>query len=154
MLRRTAIVTQQTPKCSIYSPFTHLYKVKLQLNGKAKTIPVKGAAWSPLLGKDPLLQPLLHSKLYSRVDVVVLLKRAGTYQLCSPRDDIITAPGTSASQLAKLGLVFGPAEYVKDSQPRQQGQQTRAKRGRPPGSGSGKTPSCHDGHLMHSGYKS
>ena len=163
MLRRTAIVTEQwlhvfdvdapTPKCSIYSPFTHSYKVKLQLDGKVKTIPVKGAAWSPLLGKDHLPQPLLHSKLYSRPGVVVLLKHAGTYQLCSPRHDIITAPGPSAPQLAKLGLVFAPVEYVKDSQPRQQGQQTRAKRGRPPGSGSSKSLLAM-ATGMHFGYKS
>lgn len=157
MLRRTAIVTEQwlhvfdldaaTPKCSIYSPFPHSYKVKLQHNNKVKNIPVKGAAWSPTLGKDTLPQSLLHSRLYSTANVVVMLKHAGTYQLCSPMHDIVTAPGPTTSQLGNLGLVFGVADYVKDVQPRQQ--QPRAKRGRPPGRKSGKSLFCCQNRSKH-----
>lgn len=143
MLRRTAIVTEQClhlfdldaspPVCSVYSPFPSTYKVKMaSASGQRKPISVTDAAWSPVLGKDPLPKELLYSRLYNRSSLVVMLKVAGTLYMCSQGPDIATAPGLhDVSQQEKLGLTFAAAEFLYSQQHGQKKKQTGAKRGRP-----------------------
>lgn len=64
MLRCAAVVTQQTlhafdldakpPACKVFSHLPSTYKVKMDITGQRKTTSVKAAAWSLVLGKDPL----------------------------------------------------------------------------------------------------
>ena len=129
MLRRAATVTQQTlhvfdldakpPVCNIFSHLPSTYKVKVDIGGQHKTNSMKTAAWSPVLGKDPLPKQLLLSGLYARSSTAVMLKEGGSLHICSQHLDIATAAGLQYPSLRsqELSLTFGTADYVQDQLP-------------------------------------
>ena len=139
-LRRASIVTEQwlyvfdldgKPTCKIFSPFASPYKVRLELDGRpSKSSQVKHAAWSRVLGKDPLPIVVLQSRLYATHNISVVLKSQGLYHVCKASSDIATAPGLQATQQSELGLTFAAAVFTKAPQRGHNQRQAGAKRGR------------------------
>ena len=129
MLRRAAIVTQQTlhvfdldakpPACKVFSHLSSTYKVKVVVAGQSKTTSVKTAAWSLVLGKDPLPKAILFSRLYARSSIAVMLREKGCLRIFNQRPDIATAPGLQypSSDADRLSLAFGTVDYVQDQLP-------------------------------------
>lgn len=145
-LRQTAIVTQQhlhvfdldasPPVCSIYPPILQPYKARVTVKGHTKTTAVKGAAFHRVLGKESLPLALLHSKLYSKSNTVVILKQGNMCHVCRPTA-AGQASGLDSAQQSMLGLAFWPVEYIKPGpQPRPPG----GKRGRPRSGQAGESP--------------
>lgn len=125
MLRRAAIVTQQTlhlfdldakpPVCKVFPPLPSTYKAQMQFDGHRKSTHVKTAAWSLVLGKDPLPKAIILSGLHTRVRTIVMLKEGGSMHVCRQRHDSVSAPGLQhLDDQKKLSLTFGTAEYVQD----------------------------------------
>ena len=158
MLRRAAIVTQQTlhvfdldakpPACKVFSHLPSTYKVKVDIAGQRKTTSVKTAAWSLVLGKDALPKPILFSRLHARSSIALMLREGGSLHIFSQHPDIATAPGLQypSSDADRLSLTFGNAEYVQDQLPGKKRKPTGrprlppqpAKRGRPSTKQTGK----------------
>ena len=121
-------VTQQTlhvfdldakpPACKVFSHLPSTYKVKMDIAGQRKTTSVKAAAWSLVLGKDPLPKEILFSRLYARSRVAVMLNKGGSLHTRSQHPDIATAHGLQypSSDAQKLSLVdnnnCGTAQHV------------------------------------------
>ena len=114
MLRRAAIVTQQTlhvfdldanpPACKVFSHLPSTYKVRVDVAGQCKTTSVKTAAWSLVLGKDPLPKALLFSRLYARSSIVVMFREGGSLNIFSQHPDITLPLDCSIHRLMQTGF--------------------------------------------------